>query len=42
MLDLAARHGIAAKTEVMPMAKADAALDRTRRNQARYRMVLAN
>jgi uncharacterized zinc-type alcohol dehydrogenase-like protein len=42
MLDLAARHGIAARTEVMPMADADAALDRTRRNQARYRMVLAN
>ena len=42
MLDLAARHGIGARTEVMPMAKADAALDRTRRNQARYRMVLAN
>ncbi len=42
MLALAARHGIAAKTEVVPMATADAALDRTRRNQARYRMVLAN
>jgi uncharacterized zinc-type alcohol dehydrogenase-like protein len=42
MLELAARHGITARTEVMPMASADAALDRTRRNQARYRMVLAN
>ncbi|HVN75754.1 MAG TPA: NAD(P)-dependent alcohol dehydrogenase [Thermoanaerobaculaceae bacterium] len=42
MLDVAARHGIAATTEVMAMREADAALDRTRRNAARYRMVLAN
>jgi len=42
MLALAAREGIAAKIEQEPMAKANAALDRTRRNQARYRMVLAN
>lgn len=42
MLEVAARHGVAAKTEVVPMKDADAALDRTRRNRARYRMVLEN
>ncbi len=42
MLDVAARHGVTARTEVMPMSRADAALDRTRRNLARFRMVLAN
>ncbi len=41
MLDVAARHGVAARTEVVPMREANAALDRTRRNLARYRMVLA-
>jgi uncharacterized zinc-type alcohol dehydrogenase-like protein len=42
MLALAAKKGIAAKTEVAPMREANEALDRTRRNLARYRMVLAN
>ncbi len=40
MLAFAAEHRIAAAVETAPMARADAALDRTRRNQARYRMVL--
>jgi alcohol/geraniol dehydrogenase (NADP+) len=40
MLDLATRAGIDAEVEVRPLGDADAALDRTRRNQARYRMVL--
>ena len=40
MLDFAARHGITAQTEEMPLARANEALDRVRRNQARYRMVL--
>jgi uncharacterized zinc-type alcohol dehydrogenase-like protein len=42
MLAFAARHGIAAKTENVPMREANQALDRTRRNLARYRIVLAN
>jgi alcohol/geraniol dehydrogenase (NADP+) len=42
MLALAAQKGIAATTEVAPMRQANEALDRTRRNLARYRMVLAN
>ncbi len=42
MLALAAKHGITARSEVAPMRQANEALDRTRRNQARYRMVLAN
>ncbi|HLE61119.1 MAG TPA: NAD(P)-dependent alcohol dehydrogenase, partial [Thermoanaerobaculaceae bacterium] len=42
MLAFAARQGIAATTEVVPMREANEALDRTRRNLARYRMVLAN
>lgn len=40
MLDLAAEKGLGAVTEVMPMERANDALDRTRRNQARYRVVL--
>lgn len=42
MLAFAAWHGIAATTEVVPMREVNEALDRTRRNLARYRMVLAN
>jgi uncharacterized zinc-type alcohol dehydrogenase-like protein len=42
MLALAAQKGIAATTELAPMRQANEALDRTRRNQARYRMVLTN
>jgi alcohol/geraniol dehydrogenase (NADP+) len=41
MLDFAARHGVAARTQVRPLAEADAALDETRRGRARYRVVLA-
>jgi uncharacterized zinc-type alcohol dehydrogenase-like protein len=41
MLRFAALHGIGAQVEVMPMERCNEALDRTRRNQARYRMVLA-
>jgi len=42
MLALAANYGVTARSEVAPMREANEALDRTRRNQARYRMVLAN
>jgi uncharacterized zinc-type alcohol dehydrogenase-like protein len=41
MLDFAARHDVAAKTHVRPLAKADAAFDEVRRGRARYRIVLA-
>ena len=40
MLDFAARHGITAKTEVVPMAEVNAAIGKVRANRARYRMVL--
>jgi uncharacterized zinc-type alcohol dehydrogenase-like protein len=42
MLTLAAERGIAATSEVVPMREANRALDKTRHNEARYRMVLAN
>jgi uncharacterized zinc-type alcohol dehydrogenase-like protein len=42
MLRFAALHGITAQAETMPMAEVNAALDRVRRNQARYRIVLEN
>ncbi len=42
MLDFAARHGIKARTEAVPMAGAGEALDRVRKGTARYRMVLVN
>ena len=42
MLDFAARHGIKAKVEVLPLAQANAAIARVASNQARYRMVLVN
>ncbi len=42
MLELAAAHGIVAVSEVLPMARVNEAMERTRRNEARYRMVLAN
>ena len=42
MLDFAARHGIAATTEVVPMAAANEAIARMRAGRARYRMVLAS
>jgi D-arabinose 1-dehydrogenase-like Zn-dependent alcohol dehydrogenase len=41
MLSFAARHGITAMSEVVPMSECNAALDRTRQGKARYRMVLA-
>jgi uncharacterized zinc-type alcohol dehydrogenase-like protein len=42
MLDLAARHSIKAITERFPMAKANDAVDKVKKNQVRYRAVLAN
>jgi uncharacterized zinc-type alcohol dehydrogenase-like protein len=42
MLDVAARHGIKAQTEIFPMAKANDAVKRTRKSQVRYRAVLTN
>lgn len=41
MLEMAARHGVAAKVQAHPLAEADAALDAVRRGRARYRVVLA-
>jgi alcohol/geraniol dehydrogenase (NADP+) len=41
MLDFAARHGIQAQAETMPMDQVNEAIDRVRQNKARYRMVLA-
>jgi len=42
MLEFAARHNIKAKTEVMPMDKANEAIQKVRDYKARYRMVLKN
>jgi uncharacterized zinc-type alcohol dehydrogenase-like protein len=42
MLDVAARHGVKAMTESFPMAKANDAVTRMKKNQVRYRAVLAN
>ena len=42
MLDVAARHGIKAKTEKFPMAKANEAVARARKSAVRYRAVLTN
>ncbi len=41
MLDFAARHGVAPRVQVRPLAEADAALAEVRKGQARYRVVLA-
>jgi alcohol/geraniol dehydrogenase (NADP+) len=41
MLEFAARHGIAARTERRPLADANEALDHVRSGRARYRVVLA-
>jgi uncharacterized zinc-type alcohol dehydrogenase-like protein len=41
MLAFAARHGVAAKTQVRPLAEADTALGDVRKGRARYRIVLA-
>ncbi len=42
MLDVAARHNVRAITERFPMAKANEAVAKVKRNQVRYRAVLAN
>jgi alcohol/geraniol dehydrogenase (NADP+) len=42
MLDVAARHGVKAKTERFPMAKANEAMEKVKKNKVRYRAVLAN
>lgn len=42
MLDVAARHGVTAKTERFPMAKVNEAVGKVRRGAVRYRAVLAN
>jgi alcohol/geraniol dehydrogenase (NADP+) len=42
MLDVAARHGVRATTELFPMAKANEAIEKVKKNKVRYRAVLAN
>ena len=42
MLDVAARHGVKAITERYAMAKANDAVTKVKKNQVRYRAVLAN
>lgn len=42
MLDVAARHGVKAQTERFPMAKANEAIEKVKKNKVRYRAVLAN
>lgn len=42
MLDFAARRGIRARVEALPMARINDALDKVRSNRARYRMVVEN
>jgi uncharacterized zinc-type alcohol dehydrogenase-like protein len=42
MLDVAARHGVKAKIESFPMAQANAAIEKVKKNKVRYRAVLAN
>ncbi len=42
MLDVAARHNVKAITERFPMAKANEALAKVKKNQVRYRAVLTN
>jgi uncharacterized zinc-type alcohol dehydrogenase-like protein len=42
MLDVAARHGVKAITERFAMAKANDAVSKVKKNQVRYRAVLAN
>jgi uncharacterized zinc-type alcohol dehydrogenase-like protein len=42
MLDVAARHNVAARTEAFPMAEANQAISRLRKNNVHYRAVLAN
>lgn len=42
MLDVAARHDVHALTESFPMAKANEAIEKVKKNKVRYRAVLAN
>jgi uncharacterized zinc-type alcohol dehydrogenase-like protein len=42
MIDVAARHGVKAITESFPMAKANEAIEKVKKNKVRYRAVLAN
>ncbi|MGA3049498.1 MAG: NAD(P)-dependent alcohol dehydrogenase [Terracidiphilus sp.] len=42
MLDVAARHGVKAQTEAFPMAKANEAIEKVKKNKVRYRAVLSN
>ncbi len=42
MLDVAARHGVKASTELFPMAKANEAIEKVKKNKVRYRAVLKN
>jgi uncharacterized zinc-type alcohol dehydrogenase-like protein len=42
MMDVAARHGVKATTECFPMAKANEAIEKVKKNKVRYRAVLAN
>jgi alcohol/geraniol dehydrogenase (NADP+) len=42
MLEVAGRHGVKATTEAFPMAKANEAIEKVKKNKVRYRAVLAN
>ncbi len=42
MLEVAARHGVKATTELYPMAKANQAIEKVKKGKVRYRAVLAN
>lgn len=42
MLDVAARHGVKATTELFAMSKANEAIEKVKKNKVRYRAVLAN
>ena len=42
MLDVAARHDVKAQVESFPMAKANEAIDKVKKNKVRYRAVLTN
>jgi len=42
MLDVAARHGVQAKTELFAMGQANEAIEKVKKNKVRYRAVLIN
>jgi uncharacterized zinc-type alcohol dehydrogenase-like protein len=42
MIEVAARHGVKAITEAFPMAKANEAIEKVKKNKVRYRAVLTN